>query len=166
MVSEKEFSQLARNLRPRLVRTAAGVLGPSSPECEDVVQDTLLKLWDIRADIDRYRSVEALACVIAHRMALNVVRASSPGRFVELDQCVAATPSAEDDYVAGERGRRLDAVLASLPEAQRTLIRLRHIDGYDNRTIADLLGTTEGAVRTALCRARRQVASVFGVASL
>lgn len=166
MISEKEFSQLARQLRPRLMRTAAGVLGTASAACEDVVQDTLLKLWDIRADIDRYRSVEALACVIAHRLALNVVRASSAGRFVELDQCMAATPSAEDDYLASERGRRLDAVLESMPEAQRTLIRLRHIDGYDNRAIADLLGTTEGAVRTALSRARRQVANIFGVSSL
>ncbi len=163
MITEKEFSQLALELRPRLLRTAAGVLGVSSAACEDVVQDTLLKLWDIRSQIDRYRSVEALACVIAHRLALNVVRASATGRFVELELCTAATPGPEDEYLSGERARRLDAVLASLPEAQQTLIRLRHIEGYDNASIASLLGTTEGAVRTALCRARRRVANVFGV---
>ena len=45
--------------------------------------------------------------------------------------------------------------------SQQTLLRLRHIEGYDNTAIANLLGTSEGAVRTALCRARRRVALIF-----
>lgn len=166
MMTEKEFAQLAVELRPRLLRTASGVLGADAGTAQDVVQDTLLKLWSMRADIDRYRSVEALACVIAHRLALNVVRANTPGRFVELDQCAGAVDSPEDDMMARERTERVDAVLASLPEAQRTLIRMRHEQGYDNATIAALLGTSEGAVRTALCRARARVAALFGISNI
>ena len=40
---------------------------------------------------------------------------------------------------------------------------LRHIEGYDNARIASLLGTSEGAVRTAVSRARRRVAEAFGI---
>lgn len=163
MMTDKEFAQLAVDLRPRLLRTASGVLGADMAAAQDVVQDTLLKLWGMRADIDRYRSVEALACVIAHRLALNVVRGNAPGRFVELDQCTGAVGSPEDEMMARERAARMDAVLAALPEAQRTLIRMRHEQGYDNATIATLLGTSEGAVRTALCRARARVAALFGI---
>ncbi len=162
MMTLREFEILARSLRPQLVRTALGVLRDSDA-AEDVAQDTLLKLWTMRDNLGRYRSVEALASVMAHRMALNIVRANAPGRGVELSETMAISPSAEDELLARENGEYVDAVLASLPLPQQTLIRLRHIDGYDNATIAALLGSTEGAVRTALSRARRRVAEAFGI---
>lgn len=162
MMTPREFEILARSLRPQLVRTARNVLHDDSA-AQDVAQDTLLKLWTMRDSLDRYRSVDALASVMAHRMALNVLRAASPGRFVELDENTGGVPSAEDELLARENGRHLDAVLASLPVPQQTLIRLRHIEGYDNAAIAALLGSSEGAVRTALSRARRRIAAAFGV---
>ena len=55
----------------------------------------------------------------------------------------------------------VDRIIGSLPDSQATLIRLRHIEGYDNATIAAMLGSTEAAVRTALSRARRRVAEIF-----
>ncbi|MCM1440186.1 MAG: sigma-70 family RNA polymerase sigma factor [Roseburia sp.] len=164
MITAKEFEAIARRMRPQLLRTACGVLADSTA-AEDVVQDVMLKLWTMRSDLDRYRSIEALGCVIAHRYALNALRTQPQGRFVELSEAAATTGSAEDEFVRRERQERVDAVLASLPEAQQTLIRLRHVEGYDCAAIANLLGSTEGAVRTALCRARRRVAAVFGVHS-
>lgn len=162
MMNEREFENLARTIRPQLVRTARSVLNDNEA-AEDVAQDTLLKMWTMRDEIDRYRSIEALANVIAHRLALNVVRSTVPGRFVELMDGDGRAPSAEDEYLARECGERLDSILATLPPAQQTLIQMRHVQGYDNAAIASLLGTSEGAVRTALSRARRRVALAFGI---
>ena len=157
-----EFEIMARRLRPRLVQTALRVVADAST-AEDVAQDTLLKLWSMRAELDRYSSVDALGAVIAHRLALNVWRSSRRNEKVDLPDTIAADGTPESDMLAGEQSAMLDSVLASLPQAQQTLIRLRHEEGFDNASIAALVGSTEGAVRTALSRARRRVAELFAI---
>lgn len=44
-----------------------------------------------------------------------------------------------------------------LSEKERELIRMRHIDGQDYTDIAVLTGLSEGAARTAVCRARQKL---------
>lgn len=161
-MSTEEFEILARDLRPRLVRESAAITG-SGPDADDVAQDTMLKLWTLRDSLGEYRSIEAFAVLIARRLALNTVRARHTGRFTELTDASASVPSVEDSMIGRQTGEQLDAVIASLPEAQQTLIRLRHIEGYDNAAIAAILGSSEGAVRTALSRARRRVALAFNI---
>lgn len=167
IMNTSEFETLAATLRPGLLRVAASVLpDASAQEAEDVVQDTLLKLWTMRDALADYRSVEALAVTIARHIALNVLRSSS--RTVGLSPDAAenfrATElSAEQRLIAADELRHLDCVLAALPESLRALIELRHVRGMSTADIAAMLGSTEGAVRTALCRARRRVAEAFGV---
>ncbi len=158
-----EFEILARNLQPRLVRTARAIVGD---EAEDVAQETMLKLWSLRDSLDEYRSVEALAVLMSRRMAINAVRDRHPGRLTGLEEAQATVESAEEAVISRQRSEYVDSVLASLPDTQQTLLRLRHIEGYDNASIAQLLGTSEGAVRTALSRARRAVAKVFDITQL
>ena len=62
-----------------------------------------------------------------------------------------------------QRNSYIDSVLSKLPDSQQSLLRMRHIEGYDNAEIARVLGSNEGAVRTALCRARRRVAELFDI---
>lgn len=167
IMNTSEFETLAATLRPGLLRVAASVLSDASAqEAEDVVQDTLLKLWTMRDALADYRSVEALAVTVARHLALNVLRSSS--RTVGLSPDAAenfrATElSAEQRLIAADELRHLDCVLAALPESLRALIELRHVRGMSTADIAAMLGSTEGAVRTALCRARRRVAEAFGV---
>ena len=157
-----EFEILAHSLRSRLVKEARRIVG-GAPEAEDVAQDTLLKLWTLREGLGQYRSVEALAVLIARRMALNVLRRGHGSEPVELADVAASVPSAEDVLIGRQTVEYVDRVLSSLPDSQQTLLRLRHIEGYDNASIAALIGSTEGAVRTALSRARRSVAKVFNI---
>ena len=99
--------------------------------------------------------------VITRRGAINALRALHPDRHVALDDNIEGSLSPEELYIERQRGETADAIMAQLPDSQQTLLRLRHIEGYDNASIATLLGTTEGAVRTALSRARRHVAQIF-----
>ena len=161
-MTTREFEILARSLRPRLLKVARQIVG-SLDDAEDVAQETMLKLWGLGDNLGEYRSVEALAVLIAKRMAINTLRSNHSANRAELTEAVGSEPSAEDVIINRQTIEYVDSVLASLPDTQQTLIRLRHIEGYDNASIAQLLGTSEGAVRTALSRARRRVAEVFNV---
>lgn len=164
MITAREFEVLAVTLRPKLVSSALPVVREDAL-AEDVAQDTLLKLWTIRNDLDRYRSVEALAMVMARHIAINATRGRRPQYCVELNETMATVQSPEEEMMQHEYAGYIDSVLASLPENSRTLITMRHIEGYDNQTIAAILGTSEGAVRTALSRARKRIAECFGIDS-
>lgn len=130
-------------------------------DADDVVQDTMLKLWSMHDGLDELRNVEAFAVVVTRREALNALRRMHPDRHLALDESLPGDPSPEDELIERQRRQLADKVMAQLPDSQQILLRLRHVEGYDNNAIASLLGTSEGAVRTALCRARRRVALIF-----
>ena len=48
-------------------------------------------------------------------------------------------------------------VVETLPDLAQTVIRLRHMEGMEMKEIADLIGSTEVAVRKALSRARKML---------
>lgn len=162
-MNAKDFEILARSLRPGLVKAARRIVD-NRDEAEDVAQDVMLKLWSMRHELDSYDSVESLGFVMARRMALNVLRARHPSVEVEVCSESPDDVTPEELMVQRETAAKVDFVLASLPESQQTLIRLRHVEGYDNAAIASILGSSEGAVRTALSRARRRVAEIFASA--
>lgn len=159
-MTEKQFETLARSLRPAL-HAAACRITADRMSADDVVQDAMLKLWSLRDRLDSLRSVDAFAMVVVRHLALNSLRSSGTHRLADLADDDISIPSAEEELLEREQRQNVDRILGSLPDAQQTLIRLRHIEGYDNAAIAALLGSTEGAVRTALSRARRHIATIF-----
>ena len=162
-MNAKDFEILASSPRPGLIRVAQRIV-ERRDEAEDVAQDVMLKLWSMREKLDSYNSVESLAAVMARRMALNVIRARHGTVAVEEFADTPDDLTPEEIMLRSEIAQKVDKVLASLPESQQTLIRLRHVEGYDNASIASILGSSEGSVRTALSRARRRVAEIFASA--
>ena len=47
-------------------------------DAEDIVQETFLKLWQIREKLDGYNSVEALAVQVAKNLALDKLKQHRP----------------------------------------------------------------------------------------
>ena len=155
-----EFEKFAADVRPRLTARAAGLVGDSEA-AQDVVQDCLIKLWDIRDTLDEYSSPEALALTIVHRMSLNQLRSRKGNVEICDDVMVSAEPSPEDRAIDEEGRLTAERLMAMLPDAQQAIIRMRHVDGLSNSEIAAIIGSTDGAVRTALSRARLRIAEIY-----
>lgn len=155
-----EFEIFSTAMRPRLLSRAMAVV-KDRDIAEDVVQDSLLKLWSIRQRLDDYDSPEALALTIVHRLSLNHIR----DRHINVEICdsnvAEQSSSPEEEVIAAESDMTAHRLLAMLPESQRTLIKMRHEDGLSNGEIAQVLGMTDGAVRTALSRARCRIAAIY-----
>lgn len=131
-------------------------------DVEDVVQEVFLKLWYIRDELDRYDSVEALAVQITKHLCLNRIRAFQY-RPEQLSDSL--TFAADDDpYVALERKDSVSQVMhimEQLPGLQQTILRMKHVDGFEVKEIAELTGSTPEAVRVNLSRARKKVRDLF-----
>ena len=52
-------------------------------------------------------------------------------------------------------------IIASLPSVQQAVIRMKHIEGLEVGEIARITGSTPGAIRVALSRARQSIKDIF-----
>ena len=135
-----------RLLRPQLRGVARRYL--DDDEAEDTVQDVLLRLWQMVAEL---RSpLEPLARKLVRNFAIDKLRRKRP--------MAPLTEMGDDDGdVDGELLEHTMRIVETLPDMQQLVLRLRHMDGMAMRDIAQLTGSTEVALRQTLSRARKSV---------
>lgn len=146
-MTQEEFKEEAQRLRPQLMLTARRYLGDD--DAEDTVQDVLLRLWQMVVELRQ--PFDALALRLTRNLCIDKVRRKKP--------TVMLTDSGETDQAENddERIERMMAVVSTLPDLQQTVLRLRHLEGMEMNEIADLIGSSEVAIRKALSRARQAV---------
>lgn len=143
-----ELFKDTEKVRPRLVAIARRIVG-NDDDAEDIVQDALLRLWQVKEEI---RNAESLAKVITRNLSIDYVRRQHI--TVDIDENNAEADDAAD---SNEQIERIMDLINKLPTMQQTVIRLRHIDGLKMADIANITGTTEQAVRQSISRARRTI---------
>jgi RNA polymerase sigma factor (sigma-70 family) len=111
---------------------------------EELAQETFYRAT--RAFLGwRGGSPGAWLLAIARHALIDEVRRGR--RLVPLDETLVEPSAPVDDDV-------VTAALASLPTRQRRLLELVYVYGYSHAETGAILGTTEGAVKTGVWRAR------------
>lgn len=144
-MTQEEYKGEVQRLRPRLLLTARRFL--SDDDAEDVVQDVLLRLWQMTDSLRM--PIDALATVLVRNFCVDRLRRQRPA------QALTAAYEQADDSETDERMERILAMIDTLPTMQQTILRLRHIEGMDTKEVAELTGSSEVAIRKALSRARQ-----------
>lgn len=148
-MTQEEYMEEARRLRPKLLNVARRYLGDD--DAEDTVQDALLRLWQMLGEL--HAPLDALASVLTRNLAVTALRRQRPTVAVS-----DALPAPDESPAStDERIDRLMAVIDTLPPLQQTILRLRHAEGMEMAQLAALIGSSEVALRKALSRARMAV---------
>ena len=145
-MTTEQFTEKVRRMRPMLIGVARRIVNDDE-EAEDVVQDTLLKLWLVRDEVD---NLPGMARVMVRHQCLDIIRRRQPMLSVN-----GIEPADSEDDTTDERIERMMTLVATLPTMQQTVLRLRHMQGMEMRDIARIVGSSEVAVRQSLSRARR-----------
>ena len=154
-MTTERFMDEVKAMRPMLLNVAKGILG-SDEEAEDVVQDALLRLWQLRDE--PVRNVRGFARIVVRNLCLSKVRRKP----VTVD--IARADIANDDEsesAKNEQINRMMELVDALPTMQQTVLRMRHMQDMTMADIASLIGTSEAAVRQSLSRARRSILEQF-----
>lgn len=145
-----DFTARVRACERRLYRIARTML-PSDADCEDAVQETLLRAWDKLGALRQEQYFETWLirilineCRQLYRRGLN--------QTAELPENLTAP--AQDSSL-------LDALM-SLPEKHRIPLELHYIEGYSVREIARMLRLPEGTVKWRLSRGRTLLQNELG----
>ncbi|MCE3200178.1 RNA polymerase sigma factor [Paenibacillus sonchi] len=137
----------------------------SRVEAEDLAQDTWTKTLAYKKFADS-PNPEALLLRIAKNTWIDAMRRkTSLGRMLEHTQAVAALTQGQMSGQAPESGRSeielaFQALIRHLSPLQRTVFVMRDVLDYPAGETAEMLGTTEGAVKAALHRARQALGAV------
>ena len=154
-MDEKSFEHIAGRLRDRAV-VQARRFGLDIADAEDIAQDVMLRMWQMRDDLDRFRSPEALAMTIARCLVLNSFRRKHPESMDAVPANVASTaPGPLEDIEDKDNEEWLAARMAQLPETWHAILYLRQVEKCSGSEIAARLGIKETSVRTLLARARK-----------
>ena len=147
-------------LKNELYRLALRIsLNPA--DAEDVVQDTMMKVWNRREQWNQLESIEAFCLTVCRNLALD--RQKKAGNQVAtLDEShdtqdlhYASNP--EEQAVVHDRIQLVRQLIDQLPEKQRLCMQLRDIEGKAYKEIATVLGITEQQVKVNIFRARQTI---------
>ena len=68
-----------------------------------------------------------------------------------------SAPRPDEDMEQQESLKRVREIMSGLPEAQRTALQLREIEGHSYRETADIMNVSEANVKVLIFRARQAV---------
>ena len=156
-----KFELVAKEVRPKLMQVVRQSIGDDD-EAEDLVQETLLRLWQVRAKWKGYQNIEAVAVKIVKNCIIDSFRKKKVDYEPLEDQHIEYwRPTPHQELENRERWNILQNIILQLPNLQRIIITMKDIDGYETEDIAKITNTNIEAVRMNLSRARKRVKEMF-----
>ena len=137
----------------------------NAADAEDVVQETMMKVWNRRDQWNQIESIEAFCLTICRNVSLDKVRRmdnqtqSLDAAYDPKDQGVASNP--EEQAIQSDRVRLVRQMINLLPEKQRSCMQLRDMEGKSYKDIATVLDITEEQVKVNIFRARQTIREKF-----
>lgn len=129
-------------------------------EAEDIVQDTLIKVWNKRDEWENIVSMEAYCLTICRNLALDNMKLRA-NQNESIENIHLDTPDqGGNPYERMQQKDRIDLVrrmVNALPEKQRSCIQLRDFEGKPYKEIAEILGITEEQVKVNIFRGRQAI---------
>jgi RNA polymerase sigma-70 factor (ECF subfamily) len=131
-----------------LLAYAIRLTGGDRGRAEDVVQETLLRAWRHRADLDETRGpIRPWLFTVAHHIAIDAFRARAARPTEVGDAVLEAIPSADDIDLRLDRLLVLDA-LSALSSEHRSVIVETYYRGHSVAEAAAALGVPPGTVKS------------------
>ena len=162
-------------LKNELYRLALRItLNPA--EAEDVVQETMIKVWNRRDRWEELDSIEAFCLTICRNISLDKMKkAENQNPSLESlrvgewnsgtdghdapDHSYSSNP--EEQAMQRDRIALVRQLIDNVPEKERSCMQLMEFEGKSYKEIAQILGITEEQVKVNIFRARQQIKQQF-----
>jgi RNA polymerase sigma factor, sigma-70 family len=178
-MKEISFRQDILPMKNELYRLALRIT-LNREEAEDIVQETMMKVWNKRNDWDRIENIEAFCLTVCRNLALDANKRNEKrngkstgqtfseggnynGNLTSLSSqnSIEDTPDREqtpyEKMMQQDRISLVRNLINELPEKQRSCMQLRDIEGKAYKEIAAILDITEEQVKVNIFRARQTI---------
>ena len=152
-----EFKLQVFTLKDKLYRFSNRIIN-DDVEAQDVTQDVLIKLWNMRKELHKYNSIEALAMTTVRNLSLDRARKKNL-RYNKMPEIKYETDTVDSRDVLEnkELGVIIRNAIGNLTEPQRTIMHLRDIEELSFEEIEPIVKMDTKTIRVYLSRARKKV---------
>jgi RNA polymerase sigma factor (sigma-70 family) len=156
-MKQADFVSLVMPFKDKVFRLAKRLL-VSSEEAEDATQEILLKLWKNKAQIEKYKNVEAFSMTMTKNFCLDRLKSKQAQNLkIVHSNYTDNTTSLQKQVEVRDSMEWVSKIMKDLPEQQKIIVQLRDIEQYEFAEIAEMLEMNETAIRVALSRARKTI---------
>ncbi|MGO8800897.1 MAG: sigma-70 family RNA polymerase sigma factor [Roseiarcus sp.] len=162
IVYRRLLEEIARSVRA-MARGAFSRARSGDADIEDVVQETLLAIHLKRDTWDGGLRLGPWVSAIARHKIIDAMRRRGARRFVPIEdfETTLAAAEAEDPHTRSD----VERLIGQLAPRQRDIVRSISLEGQSITATATRLSMSEGAVRVALHRSLKLLASIWRSAS-
>ena len=158
-MKEISFKNDVLPLKDKLFRLALRIT-LNREEAEDIVQDTLIKLWNQRDEWSAIQNMETYSMTICRNLSLDAIE-KKERQNISLDETAHDRPdnsrTQDEELMKQQQLNTVMRIIGQLPEKQRTIMQLRDIEGKSYQEIADIMSINVSDVKVNLFRARQKV---------
>ena len=158
-MKEISFKNDVLPLKDKLFRLAFRIT-LNREEAEDIVQDTLMKLWNQRDEWSAIQNMETYSMTICRNLSLDAIE-KKERQNISLDETAHDRPdisrTQDEELMKQQQLNTVMRIIGQLPEKQRTIMQLRDIEGKSYQEIADIMSINVSDVKVNLFRARQKV---------
>ena len=154
----EDTRSVLRAVAPGVLAAVRSVLGPAHPDCEDVVQDSLIAIVRALPSFRGESSVLHFAKQIAIRKSIDAMRRTIRDRR-KREAVGQEVEAAQRPSLLERHKQQWRELLVELPDAQAEALVLRAIQGYSIEEIADLTAVPAETVRSRLRLAKSTLRS-------
>ncbi|WP_299251068.1 RNA polymerase sigma factor [uncultured Cytophaga sp.] len=152
-MKEKEFNIVVEQTSQRIYRFVFKNL-KSDADTKDVVQETYIKFWTKKDDLEKEK-VTAWLFTTAYRTMIDFIRKRKPQFNIDEEVVAEYTDTRVDTT------NMVHQYLDLLSPVFKSTILLRDIEGYNYAEIGNILNLSESQVKVYLFRARKKLKSII-----
>ncbi len=154
------LEQLFRQHYDKVFRAAYRVTGNAN-DAEDALQTVFLRLARRKNDLALAPNPQAYLLRAAINASLDIVRGRTVSNLVPIDEVApdsfATNRNPETQHADRELRNLIQTEISKLSPNSAEMFVLKYFEGYDNKEIAQMLGTSHLVVGVLLHRARAQM---------
>jgi len=154
-MDSKQFNTQILALSDKLFRLAKSILR-NTDAAQDAVQELSMKLWEKRDHLDDVENIPGFTMRAMRNLCLDSIRQQKDEDEITAD-VEHKEPNPHQIAEQKDMVQQIRALIDGLPELQRTVIRMRDVEGIEIAEIAYITSITENAVTVNLSRARQKI---------
>ena len=155
------FKRIFLPYHQKMYRVAYRIV-QNAANAEDIIQDTFIKLWNKRSELDSVDNREAFAIIILRNTCLDYLRkVKNEYHVYDNDIPIPEAGSLSNEIEIKDNVNQVKHFINQLPEQQRQVMIMKHWEGYSDEEIEQITGYTQVNIRVMLSRARKTVRERF-----
>jgi len=150
-----QFNSQILNHSDQLFRLAKSILR-NGEAAQDAVQDLIMKLWEKKSKLDEVENIQGFILRSMRNLCLDTIRQKHEEDELPVEiEFIELNPYQQTEQK--DLALKVKRMIDKLPELQRTIIRMRDVEGMELSEIAYITSITENAVSVNLSRARQRI---------